>query len=65
MDDSVDEVNTTYEVDYEDEYLLVAETGEAEGLEPRHLAEAMRTPEWPQWRHAIEEELEALKKAET
>jgi hypothetical protein len=47
------------------EYALVAETADAEALEPRSLAEAKRRPEWPLWEKAIEEELATLKAAGT
>ena len=39
------------------EYAFVAETANAEVLEPRMLAEAKRRPDWPLWEKAIEEEL--------
>jgi hypothetical protein len=43
------------------EYAMVAETSDAEALEPRTLAEAKRRPDWPLWEKAIEEELKMLK----
>ena len=48
-----------------DEYAMVADASEMEGLEPRSLAEAKRRPDWLQWERAIDEELEVLKKAGT
>jgi hypothetical protein len=47
------------------EEALLAETSDAEALEPRTLAEAKRRPDWPLWEKAIQEELETLKKAGT
>jgi hypothetical protein len=47
------------------EHALMAETSDAEALEPRTLAEAKRRPEWPQWERAIQEELATLKTAGT
>ena len=47
------------------EYALVAETADAEALEPRSLADAKRRPDWPLWEKAIEEELATLKAAGT
>nr|GAT59056.1 predicted protein [Mycena chlorophos] len=44
------------------EYTFVADVSEAEGLEPRNLAEAKRSPDWPHWEKAIREELEMLEK---
>jgi hypothetical protein len=43
------------------EAAFVAETADAEALEPRTLAEAKRRPDWPLWEKAIEEELATLK----
>ena len=47
------------------EFVFVAETADAEALEPRTLAEARERSEWPQWEQAILEELETLKAAGT
>ena len=47
------------------EYMLAAETADAEALEPRTLAEAKQRPDWPLWEKAIEEELATLKAAGT
>jgi transposase InsO family protein len=47
------------------EVALVAETSNAEALEPRNLAEAKRRPDWPLWEHAIREELDTLRTAGT
>jgi hypothetical protein len=47
------------------EFVFVAETADAEALEPRTLAEARRRPKWPHWEKAILEELETLKAAGT
>jgi hypothetical protein len=44
---------------------LLAETSNAEAVEPQTLAEAKRQPDWPLWEKAIEEELATLKKAGT
>lgn len=38
--------------DFADEYAMVADTGEAEAIEPRNLAEAKRRPDWVQWEKA-------------
>jgi hypothetical protein len=52
--------------DFEDfEQAFVAETADAEALEPHSLAEAKRRPDWPLWEKAIEEELATLKAAGT
>src|ERR1700678_2002459 len=48
-----------------DEYAFVAETSNAEALEPRSLKEAQSRPDWPLWEKAIEEELATLKAAGT
>ena len=48
-----------------DEYAFVAETNNAEALEPRNLAEAQKRPDWPLWEKAIQEELATLKTAGT
>lgn len=48
-----------------DGYALVTETSDAEGLEPRSLAEAKRRADWPLWENAIKEELAMLEKAGT
>jgi hypothetical protein len=54
---------------YEDfkgmEFIFVAETADAEALEPRTLAEAKCRPDWPSWEKAIEEELATLKATST
>jgi hypothetical protein len=47
------------------EEALLAETSDAEALEPRMLAEAKQRPDWPLWEKAIQKELETLKKAGT
>jgi Reverse transcriptase (RNA-dependent DNA polymerase) len=47
------------------EITLVAETSEAEALEPRMLAEAKCCPDWPLWEKAVEKELATLKAAGT
>jgi Reverse transcriptase (RNA-dependent DNA polymerase) len=47
------------------EQILVAETADAEALEPRSLAEACRRLEWVQWEQAIKEEIATLKAAGT
>jgi transposase InsO family protein len=47
------------------ELALVAETADAEALEPQNLSEAKRRPDWPQWERAIKEELTTLRKAGT
>ena len=39
---------------------LAAVMSEAEGLDPRSLAEARRRPDWPRWQEAMEEEHDAL-----
>jgi hypothetical protein len=39
---------------------MAAEMSDAHGLEPRNLAEAMRSPAWIQWREAMDEEHAAL-----
>ena len=43
------------------EYAFVAETANAEVLEPHMLAEAKHRPDWPLWEKVIEEELAMLK----
>ena len=45
----------------EDEYVFIAETGEAEVLEPQSLKEAKSCPDWPRWEKAIEDELKLLR----
>jgi hypothetical protein len=47
------------------EFVLAAETADAEAMEPHMLAEAKRRPNWPLWEKAIEEELSTLKAAGT
>ena len=47
------------------EEALLAETSDAEALEPRTLAEAKCRPDWPLWEKGILEELETLKKNST
>jgi len=47
------------------EQTFMAETADAEGLEPRTLAEAKRRPDWLQWEKAILEELATLEAAGT
>jgi hypothetical protein len=47
------------------EFIFVAETADAEALEPRTLAEVKRRPDWPHWEKAIKEELATLKAAGT
>ncbi|KAF7368844.1 Reverse transcriptase Ty1/copia-type domain-containing protein [Mycena venus] len=42
------------------EYALVADVSEAEGIEPRNLAEARRSPDWPQWEKATKDKLAML-----
>ena len=49
----------------EEEHAFVAETGDAEALEPRSLAEAKSQPDWRLWEKAIEEELMTLRSAGT
>lgn len=44
---------------------MAAKMAEEEGLDPRSLAEAMRRPEWPRWKDAMEEELHALEAHKT
>lgn len=48
-----------------DEWAMAVATADAEGLEPRTLAEAKRRPDWPRWEEAIQEELGRLDKAGT
>src|SRR5712692_9199296 len=43
----------------------MAETTDAEALEPHLLTEAKRQPDWPLWEKAIQEELATLKAAGT
>ena len=46
--------DSTWDKDSEDlVHMLVAETSEAEALEPRTLAEARRHPDWMLWEKAI------------
>jgi hypothetical protein len=47
------------------ELAFVAETTDAEALEPRTFARAKCCPDWPLWEKAIEEELASLNAAET
>ena len=47
------------------EYTFMAETANAEALEPRTLAEAKCCPNWLWWKKAIEEELAMLQAAGT
>jgi hypothetical protein len=47
------------------EYAMVAEMSDVEGLEPRSLAEAKRSPDWLFWEKAIVEELKTLEEAGT
>jgi len=47
------------------EHILLAETADAEGLEPWMLAEAKHRPDWLQWEKAILEELGMLEAAGT
>ena len=47
------------------EEALLAETSDAEALEPQMLTEAKCWPDWPLWEKAIKEELATLKKAGT
>lgn len=51
--------------DYDEEYALTSAMSNAEGVEPRSLAEAKRLPEWTMWELAIKEELGALEAAGT
>ena len=44
---------------------MAAQMAEAEGLDPRSLAEAKRRLEWPRWEEAMEEELHALEAHKT
>ena len=47
------------------EHTFMAETANAEGLEPQTLAEAKHRPDWLQWEKAILEELATLEAAGT
>src|SRR5258708_39416106 len=47
------------------EHVFMAETADAEALEPHSLTEAKRRPDWPLWEKAIQEELATLKTART
>ena len=47
------------------ESAMMAQTSEMEALEPPSLAVAKRSPDWPAWEKAINEELNALKAAGT
>ena len=38
---------------------------EAFGLEPRSINEAMKSPDWPRWKEAMDEEMEVLKSYKT
>ena len=40
---------------------MSAEMSTSHGMEPRDVEEARRSPDWPRWKEAIEEELNALK----
>ena len=63
---SVEDGSPTLLEDFEGlEFAFVAETADAEALEPRSLAKAKRRPDWPLWEKAIEEELATLKAAST
>ena len=44
---------------------MMAQTSEMEGLEPQSLAAAKKSPDWPAWEKAIQEELDVLKAAGT
>jgi hypothetical protein len=44
---------------------MAAEMSDALGLEPRSLAEATRSPTWPQWKEAMQEEHTALETHKT
>ena len=44
---------------------LVAEMSDAHSLKPRTVAEAMRSPAWPQWKEVMEEEHAALEAHQT
>jgi hypothetical protein len=48
-----------------EEYTLVAEVSEMEGMEPQILAEAKQCLDWLQWDNGIKEELEMLRLAGT
>ncbi|KAJ3503727.1 hypothetical protein NLJ89_g8305 [Agrocybe chaxingu] len=47
------------------EFAMGAATSDAEGLDPRTLAEAQGRADWPMWEEAIQKELESLQKAGT
>jgi len=47
------------------ELVMVVDVTDAEALEPRSLAEAKRSPDWPEWERAIREELTTLEEAKT
>ena len=47
------------------EHMFMAQTADAEALEPQMLAEAKCWPDWPLWEKAIQEELVMLKAART
>jgi hypothetical protein len=53
------------DAEFIEEYALVAEVSEMEGMEPQSLAEAKRRPDWLQWERGIKEELETLRLAGT
>jgi hypothetical protein len=53
------------EMDFWEEYVLVAEIRGAEGLEPLNLKEAKSRSDWLLWEKGIKEELGTLKKAGT
>lgn len=44
---------------------MLTRMSEACRLEPRSLTEAMKSPDWPRWREAMDEEMEALKTHKT
>jgi hypothetical protein len=53
------------DAEFLEEYVLVAEVREMEGMEPQSLAEVKRRPDWLQWERGIKEELETLRLAGT
>jgi hypothetical protein len=53
------------DVKFLEEYVLVAEVSEMEGMEPQSLVEAKWCPDWLQWEKGIKEELEMLRLART
>ena len=63
---TVDDGSPAMHEDFEGmEFIFVAETADAEALEPHTLAEAKRRPDWSSWEQAIKEELDTLKAAGT